>query len=58
MATTLPIDMESTAIRASGTYHWASSEGSVATKIRPTAAKAAALVATDMKVVTMVGAPS
>ena len=49
---------EKIAMIASGKYHRAAIEGKVAMKTRPIAAKAADLVATDMKVVTIVGAPS
>ena len=58
IATRLPMKSEKIAIRASGKYHRAEIEGKVAMNTRPMAANAADLVATDMKVVTMVGAPS
>src|ERR1700674_4717100 len=58
IATRLPRKSEKMAINASGKYQRLESEGKVAMKIRPIAANAAALVATDMKVVTTVGAPS
>jgi hypothetical protein len=58
MATRLPMNNEKMAISASGKYQRVASEGKVAMNTRPTAAKAADLVATDMKVVTIVGAPS
>src|SRR2546421_12953144 len=49
---------EKIAMIASGKYQRAAIEGKVAMKTRPMAAKAADLVATDMNVVTIVGAPS
>ena len=58
IATRLPMKSEKMAISASGKYQRLEIEGKVAMKMRPIAANAAALVATDMKVVTMVGAPS
>src|SRR5216684_2004456 len=58
IATRLPMKSEKIAIRASGKYQRLEIEGKVAMKTRPTAANAADFVATDMKVVTTVGAPS
>ena len=58
IATRLPMKREKMAISASGKYQRLEMEGKVAMKTRPIAAKAADLVATDMKVVTIEGAPS
>ena len=58
MATRLPINREAIAIKASGKYQRLEIEGKVAMNTRPIAANAADLVATDMNVVTTVGAPS
>src|ERR1700716_1465325 len=58
IATRLPMKREKMAISASGKYQRLEIEGKVAMKTRPMAAKAADLVATDMKVVTIEGAPS
>src|SRR2546422_11060943 len=58
IATRLPTKSEKIAISDSGKYHRLAIEGKVAMKTRPIAAKAADLVATDMNVVTSVGAPS
>src|SRR5258708_16962249 len=58
IATRLPMKSEKIAISASGKYQRLEIEGKVAMKMRPIAANAADLVATDMKVVTTVGAPS
>src|SRR5438132_11080741 len=52
------MNSEKIAISASGKYQRLAIEGNVAMNTRPIAANAADLVATDMKVVTRVGAPS
>ena len=52
------MNSEKIAISASGKYQRLAIEGKVAMNTRPIAANAADLVATDMKVVTNVGAPS
>src|SRR6202022_4097110 len=49
IATRLPMNSEKMAISASGKYQRLEIEGKVAMKMRPIAANAAALVATDMK---------
>src|SRR5436305_5618332 len=52
------MNSEKIAIHASGKYQRLAIDGKVAMNTRPIAANAADLVATDMKVVTRVGAPS
>src|SRR4029077_14574868 len=55
IATRLPMMSERIAISTSGKYQRVQTEGKVAMKMRPTAANAAAFVASERKVVTTLG---